>query len=504
MNGVLAFDLGTSGVKATLYAEDGSCLGARVISYPLYSDADGIRREQEPMAWWHGVCDASRALMQETDAQILCIGLSGHSLGIVPVDQNGRLLMERTPIWSDARADREAASFFEKESQESWYMSTGCGFAPALYPLFKLRWLKEHQPEIYQQTRYFLGTKDFVNLCMTGVACTDRSYASGTGAYDLNRHEYIGRYTEWAGIDAEKLPPFVSSYQIIGELTVDAAQAMGLIPGIPVIAGGVDNACMCLGAGCYESGSAYASLGTSAWVAMSADDPCLDYEKRIYTFEHCVDGLYVPAAGIYSSGSSLNWAVQSVFADLPNEPWEQLEKLASETPLGANGVLFCPVLAGGSYVDPSTEMMGGFYNLSLGTTRGDLIRSVFEGICCELAEAYDTLGSRVKLEGPLLLAGGGAKNNLWCQMYADIFNNAVYRTSVMQNAASLGAAALCWTGLGRWKDYSLLEQAHSQRETFAPHEDSVRSYQQVRRRFWKACQMQAQLNGWERENYGSI
>ncbi len=499
MNGVLAFDLGTSGVKASVYTENGACLESRIVEYPLYPDADGIRREQEPMDWWNGVCAASRALMKDRDVTIRCIGLSGHSLGIVPVDAEGRLLTDRVPVWSDARACREADAFFEKESRENWYMATGCGFAPGMYPLFKLRWLRDHMPEVYRNARFFLGTKDFVNLRMTGVSCTDRSYASGTGMYDLTGHSYIVRYAELAGIDAEKLPPLAASSQVIGLLGKDAAENMGLASGIPVIAGGVDNACMCLGAGCYSSGKAYASLGTSSWVALSADGPCLDYEKRIYTFEHCVDGLYVPAAGVYSSGSSLNWAASAMFADLQGSPWAALSEMAQASPVGSNGVVFCPVLAGGSYVDPSTDMKGGFYNLTLGTGRSDLARSVFEGICCELALAFDSLNSKVPLKGPLLLAGGGARNDMWCQMYADVFGHAVYRTGVMQNAASLGAAALCWKALGEWKDFSPLEQALSQREHFEPDPAVSASYNSVRRRFWQACTMQAQLNGKEEE-----
>lgn len=504
MNGVLAFDLGTSGVKATLYNEEGALLGAKIVNYPLYCSADGKRREQEPMRWWYSVCEASRALMAETDARIVGIGLSGHSLGIVPVDAEGQLLCNRTPIWSDARAAPEAEAFFARKSQKEWYLHTGCGFAPALYPLFKLGWMRDNEPEIYRNARYFLGTKDFVNLCMTGVPCTDRSYASGSGAYDLHIHEYLPSYCDLAGIDAEKLPPIRLANEVIGELTRAAAEQMGLKPGIPIVAGGVDNACMCLGAGCHSSGSAYASLGTSAWVAVAADSPCLDWEKRIYTFEHCVDGLYVPAAGIYSSGSSLNWAVNHLFAGLSKEPWAQVEELAKQSPVGANGVIFCPALAGGAYVDASTDLMGGFYNLNLGISRSDLIRCVFEGLCCELALAYDSLVVRVPLDGPLLLAGGGAKNDLWCQMYADVFAVSVYRTPVMQNAASLGAAALVWMGLGRWKDYSMLDKAHAQRTLFTPDAERTKQYRAVRTRFWKACQLQAQLNSWEKGKYGSI
>jgi len=493
MEAALAFDLGTSAVKATLYSEEGVCLGEKTIAYPLYCSTDNVRREQEPDQWWESVCEASRALLSDKDVHVAGIGLSGHSLGIVPVDKRGRLLSQRTPIWSDSRASCQAEDFFEKVGPEEWYGATGCGFVPAQYPLFKLGWYREHEGEIYRRACCFLGTKDYVNLKMTQAACTDRSYASGSGVYDQRRHAYIPRFAEAAGIDGAKLPEIVKSTDIIGELTRDAAAAMGLHAGIPVIAGGVDNACMCLGAGCYAPGRAYASLGTSAWVAMAADDPCLNYEKRVYIFEHCVDGLWVPAAGIFSAGSSLNWVVERMFSGLPADPWMRLNELAAASPVGANGVIFCPALAGGTYVDPSPSLMGAFFNLSLGISSGDLARAAFEGICCELALAYDALGGCVPLDGPLLLAGGGARNDFWCQMYADVFGTEVYRTQVMQNAASLGAAALVWRGLGRWKDFRPLDAAHARKTRFSPDATRAAAYRIIREKFWKACQMQAQL-----------
>ena len=130
--GILAFDLGTSGVKCSVYLEDGTLLGARYKEYETcYPGAD--MREQRPQAWLEGIQEACQELAEDiARVQICAIGVSGHSLGALPVDAEGKLLVEQIPIWSDARAKEQARRFFREVDYRTWYETTGNVFPAEL------------------------------------------------------------------------------------------------------------------------------------------------------------------------------------------------------------------------------------------------------------------------------------------------------------------------------------------------------------------------------------
>jgi len=183
MDTLLAFDLGTGGNKASLYDVQGRLLAAEFVDYPTDYPRTGWH-EQRPDDWWKSVVASTRRLLASAalDAQtIRGLAISGHSLGCVPLDRNGRLLRERTPIWSDARAVDEADDFFTRMDPIRWYRLTGNGFPPQHYTVFKILWYRKHEPELYRQIDKVLGTKDYVNFRLTGRLATDPSYASGWG-----------------------------------------------------------------------------------------------------------------------------------------------------------------------------------------------------------------------------------------------------------------------------------------------------------------------------------
>ena len=208
-----------------------------------------------------------------------CLAISGHSLGAVPVDREGRLLRNTIPIWSDARAQEQARRFFEKVDENEWYLTTGNGFPSALYTVFKIMWYMDNEPDIYRDAFKIIGTKDYINLRLTGVIKTDHSYASGSGVYDLKRNAYHEGYITASGISADKLPDIIPSTAVLGTLTPRAAEETGLGTNVKVVCGGVDNSCMALGAKNVEEGRVYTSLGSSAWIAVSSTEPVLDPKR---------------------------------------------------------------------------------------------------------------------------------------------------------------------------------------------------------------------------------
>lgn len=447
---ILAYDFGTGGIKAALFDEHGVCVRDAFSGYETLYPGSGLH-EQRPEDWWQAVVASTRALGDVS--AVTAIGISGHSLGVVPIDASGRLLRDQVPIWSDSRAGAEADMF---GADEAWYLKTGCGFPPGLYSVFKLMWFSAHEPAWFNRVDRILGTKDWINFRLTGVRATDNSYASGSGVYDLVDRKYDPDLVARSGLAESILPEIVPATQVLGEVLPEVARELGLPPGVKVVAGGVDNSCMALGAGAYREGRAYASLGSSAWIAVSSEQPILDSVTRPYVFDHVVPGQYASALAIFSAGTSHTW-----LRDVLGLDYAEMDRLAAEAGAGAHGLLFNPSLAGGSSLDVSPEMRGAFVNLDLRHTRGDMARAVMEGVAFGLRTALVELAKKAPLAEPLVLVGGGAKAPLWRQIYADVFGMTVRRSPIGQQCAALGAAALAGVGTGVWSDFGIIDQVSS-------------------------------------------
>ncbi len=474
---LLAFDLGTSGVKCSVFDMKARHIVSACGEYPTYFPGEGLQ-EQKPVEWIKAIRTALLEMKKELlESEVCAIGVSGHSLGVIPVDEKGELLCPSVPIWSDARAKKEAESFFSKCDYHTWYEKTGNGFPAYLYGLFKVLWYKKNQPETYDKAVSFLGSKDYINLYLTGKAATDHSYASGSGLYDLKEKRYIDEYALSAGVDINKFPPILLSHQVIGTVTEKAALDLGLTAGIPVVAGGVDNACMTLGAGCFEEGDSYASLGSSAWVTVCAKDPLTERESGVYTFAHCVEDMFIPSVGIFSSGSALDWVTKRFFSELKgSDRFEKMAEYAQGSDVGSKGILFVPCLAGGAAIDPSPNTKAAFFGLSLGHEKEDIARAAFEGIATHLYAAAENMILKKHISEPLLLVGGGAKGEFARGVYADVFGISVAVSSVQQAAASLGAAALAARGCGLWESYSPLKALFKDVKKYEPDEDNHKKY----------------------------
>ena len=417
--------------------------------------------------------ETTRLLMRKTGAapeEIVGLAISGQSLGVVPIDKDGNLLREYTPIWSDKRAKNQAHRFFEKTGYDKWYLCTGNGFPAECYSIFKLMWYMDEEPDMYQNIYKVLGSKDFCNFKMTGIACTDNSYASGSGVYSLKERRYVEEYIALSGIRADILP--------------EAAEEMGLTVNTKVVCGGVDNSCMALGAKGIKDGRTYTSLGSSSWIAVIGKDPILDLRYLPFVFEHCVEGLYTSATSIFSAGNSYRWVRDRICPDLTElekegkiaDAYNEMNDMAKRSPIGANGLIFNPSFAGGAMIEESPDICGGYIGLNLGHTRDDLVRAAMEGITYNLYYAMTVLKQYHPGIHEMLLVGGCSKSKYWRQMFADVFDMKMVKTVIDQDAASLGAAALTAFGLGYWSSYEKLDEIHKIESIELPDEEKTKQY----------------------------
>ncbi len=501
---IIAYDLGTGGVKASLYDEQLNTLSKSFIEYPTFYPQPGYH-EQRPADWWNGVVQSTQLLLQNSNTnadEIACVSLSGHSLVALPVGADGQLLLEQVPIWSDTRAASEAAEFFEQVPEESWYMTTGNGFPKPCYSVFKLMWLKKHNPEVFEKTAHVLGSKDYINFKLTGNAYTDYSYASGTGAYDLLGKCMKPEYLEAAGLPLHIFPKIVPSHHVVGKVTPQAAKEIGLSEHTAVVCGGVDNACMALGAVGAGVGRVYVSLGSSSWIPVNSAQPILDYRQKPYVFAHIDENIYTSAFSIFAGGSSFQWVRDQLCKDITAEggAYTEMTKLAEHVPVGSGGIFFNPSLAGGTSQDKSIHIRGAYVGLHLGTTRDDMIRAAMEGIAMNLKQSLNFLQQHTTLSDYILICGGGSKSKYWMQMFSDIFNTDILKTNIDQDAASIGAAAIAARGLGLWSDYSKIDKLHVVENRNTPNTENVPLYAQLFKTFTHVNSLMADLGDYMNEH----
>lgn len=485
---ILAYDLGTSGCKATIYDTGGNCVKKYFESYETFYPLSRYH-EQRPLDWWDAFIKSTKGILEgkpDLRKDITAIVISGHSLGAVPISKNGELLLDLTPIWSDTRADKQAEKFFKIINEDEWYITTGNSFARECYPVFKILWYKDNYPEVFDRIDKIIGTKDFINYKLTGEIFTDYSYASGYGVYDLLNWKYSEKFIEASGLNSKIFPPILSSTELVGALNSEAAMVLGLNKNVRVYCGGVDNSCMALGARNIAEGRLYTNIGSSGWIAVSSGKPIIDLNTRPFVFTHVMPAMYTSSFGIFSAGNSLEWVKENICTGIAENAtqgktdlFKLMDDLAEKSPAGSKNLIFNPSLGGGSKAQPSPNIRGAYIGLDLGHNVNDLIRSSMEGIALDLKIMLEKLEGLCQLNDEVLVVGGGSKSKLWRQIFADVYNKKIIKTNVGQEAAALGAAAVAAVGMGAWTDFSKIDKIHQVEFICEPENENVEKYQKL-------------------------
>lgn len=478
---ILAHDLGTSGNKATLFSEDGRLIASRTHHYDTVFQAGGVA-EQNPEDWWNAVCISTRELLRDHDAdRVAAIAFSGMMMGCLCVDREGKPLRPHM-LYCDQRATEQAERFERRAGAESVYRISG-NPASAVNSGPKYMWVKQHEPDIYRRTHKILNAKDYLNFRLTGRLATDPSDASGTNLYDLERREWSGELIEAAELDMSIFPDIVPSTEPLGELTREAAEAMGLKAGIPVMAGGADGMCAGVGAGSVAPGAAFCCIGSSAWVGTTTEKPIYDPGRRTITFAHVVPDLFQPLGTMLVGGAAYAWAAellsQKELAALKRTShYDLMFEAASASPPGANGIIFLPHLMGERSPRWNSLARGGFIGLSMTHNRGDAIRSVMEGVALNLeitVDIFRQLGERID---EITMIGGAAKGVLWRQIMADVCRADILRSNYLDEATSIGAAIIAGIGAGIYKDFSVVKNFIAIVDRTEPIAENVPVYQE--------------------------
>jgi xylulokinase len=492
---IAAYDLGTTGCKASLFDEGGPLIATAYCEFPTYFPKPGWA-EQDPQDWIGALKKTTAELLQKSGIRptnIACLSFSGHMMGCVPVDARGAPLARRAMLWADTRSRVEAARIQQCIGWEKFYAETGGGLDVSLYPAAKIPWIRDNQPDLYRQAAKFIGTKDTVCAWLTGKVATDFSDASDIGLLRLERRRWHQDFLEVLGIDPAKMPELLPSTAVLGSLKRQAAGQIGLAEGTPVVIGGGDVSCGTAGAGAVVEDVPYMCIGSAGWVSVAKSRPLIQPAARPMSICHVVPDLYCSQLIMYSAGVAYKWIRDEIFfrqaadgeAERDPEAFHKMDQLAALSPPGSAGVLFLPYLRSGGAPHFQMEARGAFLGLSLTTRKADLLRAVLEGVAYNvrlMVEPLEAGGAFASMR----IIGGGAASALWRQIFADVLQKDVLTLSAQQEANTVGAALVGAIGVGICASFSEIERFSRIRETTSPNQGNIEVYQRTLPAFVRA------------------
>ena len=446
MSYLAAIDIGTSACKTAILHENGQVVASSNQTYPVHRPRPGWA-EQDAEDWWNAAVIGLRSCLQRAGisaGDIAGIGIDGQSWSCIPVTEAGETLA-KTPIWMDTRAQDICREVETAVSAERIF-STARNPFQAGYQTPKILWFQRERPEIYKQADYFMTSNGFIAMRLTGRAVMDRSQSYGTHFYDFSKGQYDRELAHDMGVDLQKLPPVVECSQIVGHVTRAVGACTGLLPGTPVVAGGLDAACGTLGAGVCRPGQTQEQGGQAGGMSICLDRPTA--HPKLILSPHVVSGLYLLQGGTVGGGASMKWLTQELgtpeqvyCAEHGGSPMRKLDALAEEVPPGSDGLVFLPYLAGERSPIWDPDACGVWFGLDFRKTRGHLFRSLLEGTAYALRHNLETAEEVGVHAEDLYAMGGSANSRLWTQIKADITGRRVYVTD-SDDATVRGAAIL--------------------------------------------------------------
>lgn len=444
---LIGIDLGTTGCKSMIFDYSGRILSQSYTEYGLINSPEG-HIEQDAQLWWVLVKKSVEQSVRESSINsegIKALSISSQGISFVPVDMSGNTLYNAIS-WLDTRPLQQTGYISRLFSDSYVFGRTGKRISPN-YTLPKLMWLKENKPSIYQKTFKFLMTMDFITYKLTGKVVTDFSMASGTMAFNITTRKWDEELISACGIDREKLPDAKCAGSRVSEILPSVAKELGLPEGVMVILGAQDQKCAAIGAGIGQ-GIATVSLGTATAISSIGTKAVFDKHMRVPGFV-LDENRWILESVIGTSCVSLKWLKTTLFEHMD---YHEMDLAAENSSPGSNGLFFYPHMEGAGSPYWRNDIRGFIYGLSLSSSRGDIVRSLLEGIAFQIRaniEVHEEINNSPVNE--IRIFGGGSKSELWARIIADITGKTV-STLYTSEIANLGAAVLAGIGTGIYTD----------------------------------------------------
>lgn len=475
---VLGIDIGAGSLKTTVVDGLGRERGSASHDFATRSPHPGWS-EQDPEDWWRGLCATVPQALAAASlgaAAVQAVSFSAGAHTPVLTDADNRLLRPAI-LWNDQRSGAEAREL--QNSHGERILELALNKAAPTWTMPQLMWLTRHEPGVVARVRRVYVAKDWLRMRLAGDWHTDITDAVGTLLWEHRAQRWSTELCALIGWDPATLPPVVQPTTVVGAVTAMAARECGLVPGTPVVCGTSDTSAESFGAGSDRAGAGVVKLATAGTVSIVGEQPRV--HPTLINYPFAVPGLWYTITGTNGCASAHRWLRDRFFmreGDSGAAVFSQMDALADNTPLGAEGLLFHPYLQGerAPYWDPL--LRSDFVGMTMRHDRGHFVRALYEGIAFSLRDVLGQFQAQGLDMSEARIVGGGSRSALWRQIVADVLGVRIVLPAVTD--ASFGAALLAGVAADFFADErAAARHGQASRATHEPVAAHVRRYQEL-------------------------
>lgn len=454
---LIGYDIGSSSVKTTLLdADSGKVVASESLPKEemLISSPKKEWAEQDPMMWWKYIVETTKKVVADAGIQkgeVQAIGISYQMHGLVLVDNNLEVIRPSI-IWCDSRAVEIGNQAFNELGSD--YCLSRLLNSPGNFTASKLRWVKENEPHHFEKIHKIMLPGDFIAMKLTGEILTSETGLSEGIFWDFQENGVSSRLLDHYGIERSMLADAVPSFSHQGKVTAEAAALVGLEAGIPITYRSGDQPNNAFSLNVLQEGELATTAGTSGTVYGVSTKPVYDPDSRVNTFVHVNHSSSSPSYGVLlcvnGTGILNSWLKRNLGDG--SISYEQMNQLASEVPIGAEGLNFIPFGNGAERILKNQQVGAHLNGLNLlKHDKRHVLRAGQEGIVASLTYGFN------------IMKGMGLNLNTVKAGKANMFLSPLFREAfVNMNQVSLelydtdgsqGAARGAGIGLGLYYDH---------------------------------------------------
>lgn len=499
---ILAVDLGTSGPKVGIFTSFGEVVDYTFEENQVILLPNG-GAEQDPDEWWNSIMKAAKRLLAKKrvprDA-IDAICCTTQWSGTVAVDGDGNHLMNAI-IWLDSRGRKYLNDITDGLINVQGYgpirllrwlrLTGGCPSLSGKDPIAHILFLKNECPEIYRDTYMFLEPKDYINMRFTGkYAASFDSIALHwvTDNRNISKVTYNETLIKKSTVEREKFPRLKQAVDVLGTIKPEVARKLGLRKDVVVVMGTPDVQSAAVGSGAVRDYEGHLYVGTSSWISCHVPFKKTDVLHNIASLPSAIPGRYFVANEQETAGACLNFIRDklpgmAVALKKGDTVYKAMDRMAASAPPGSGKIIFTPWLYGERTPVEDHTVRAALYNLSLESTPEAIVRAVYEGVAFNSRWLLGYVESFIKRKMETLsIIGGGARSDVWCQIFADILGRDIRQvenpiTSNMRGAAFLASVALGHIQFSEIADHIRIKH------TFTPNSENRKLYDELFREF---------------------
>jgi len=425
---LMGIDVGTYGSKGVLCSTEAEVVGEHQMEHGLSVPRPGWAEHDADSVWWHDVCTISRALMDQagvTGDDVAAIAVSGLGPDVVPLDAQGRALRPAILYGIDVRSAQEITDLNDQFSADDMADLGGMYLtSQAIGP--KILWLRRNEPDVFSRTKYLCSASSFLVYRLSGEYVLDQHSASlFNPLYDIRGLTWSDRYAD-AIVGDISLPRLAWCGEVVGEVTLKAAEETGLRPGTPVTAGAIDAISEAISVGVIQPGDLMMMYGTTTFFVLVLDE-LVAPDETIWHTPYAFPDLYDFEAGMATTGALTRWfrdnfAQREMAAQASGGPnaYAVLTSEAEDIPPGCEGLVILPYFSGERTPLNDPQARGVIAGLSLAHGRGHLYRAILEAMAFGVAHNMEAMRAAGARPRRAIAVGGGTRSELLLQIVSDV------------------------------------------------------------------------------------